>query len=252
MKVLLGSRVSCLGAAVSLVLLLVGLSVPAQTCEYTAMDSLGRMSPNFSIFPPGSYYASTSLSPGFYYERSVVSGMGCSIQMTCDTDPGTYLSAVYQLQIAYRWTGGSSPDIVHALAVSAGSHLDRPSTTAYQTAPNVWSTACFLTNDPGVLHPTVSFTYQSGTVDNAHRVCADLFRFTRIPSGPPLLKVTGCDTNVVISWSTAADGYQLLECSDLQQPRWSVVTNAPSIVNNQYQVTITPLPGASRYYRLAH
>jgi len=75
-----------------------------------------------------------------------------------------------------------SQDILHALSVSAGSHLDRSTTPAYRNATGVWRTACFLTNDPGVLHPrSPSFTERHGQPTS--RVYADEFRFIKTPRG---------------------------------------------------------------------
>jgi hypothetical protein len=86
-------------------LVLAGISAPAQTCTYFTSSPLPGFN-TFTIFPSGSYnyldYEGQVY--GLYYESRVVFGMGFSIQMECDTDPGTNAPAVYELQVTFRPT----------------------------------------------------------------------------------------------------------------------------------------------------
>lgn len=230
----------------------------AQMCYYeAAADMSGTMSPNFSIFPPGSYLfrGNPEHPPGYYYETAVVPGMGFSIQMLCDTDDGASGPAVYQLQAAFENDMAPySHDIVHALTVSPGSRLDRSTTTACQGPPYVWQTACFVTNAPGVLHPTVTFIYQSGTVSSSSWVIAESFRFIKIiaPPSPPRLNIACCGTNLALSWTTNSAGYGLYQCTELAARNWVVVTNAPIVTNGLKQVLLSPAHAGCRFFRLKY
>jgi hypothetical protein len=144
----------------------------AQTCDYYAMSDLfGGISPNVSFFPPGSFHAVTFPGQiGYFRETAPIPGMGFSIQMTCDTDKGWGIPTIYKLDVAFRETALYSRNPVYSLVAFPGTHLDRSSTTGYQTLPNLWKTACYFTNDPGVLHPTITFAYSSGTISAASPV----------------------------------------------------------------------------------
>ena len=246
---------SLLRSILSLALLALGSALAtAQTCTYMAMQPSGNMSPNFWIFPPGSYHEVSfgAGQGGCYYESSVVAGMGFAIQMTCDSADGN--PAVYELDVTFRESSAYSHDILHALSVSSGSHLSQGTTMAYQSAANDWRTACYFTNDPGVVHPTVTFTYQSGTVSSTSRVYADMFRFIKLAWAPPqpTLCIGCCGTNLALSWPTSATGFGLYQSSDMGLRNWAPVTNTPSVTNGQNQVLIAPTPGACRFFRLQY
>ena len=72
-------------------------------------------------------------------------------------------------------------------------------------------------------------------------------RFYQIDA--PLLTANKAGTNIILSWSATAAGYQLEASSTLANPSWSAVTNAPTLSGMQQCVT-NSLTGQSLFYRL--
>jgi len=68
-------------------------------------------------------------------------------------------------------------------------------------------------------------------------------------SVPELRIRLGAPGEVVLSWPTNAAGYSLQESVTLPSTGWDVVPTPPTIVNGEYQVTISPLAD-KRFYRL--
>ena len=65
------------------------------------------------------------------------------------------------------------------------------------------------------------------------------------------LQIQLLGANVVLTWPTAAAGYVLEVTTNLTPPvSWTTVSNVPSIVNSQYEVT-NPVSGGGLFYRLA-
>jgi uncharacterized repeat protein (TIGR03803 family) len=67
---------------------------------------------------------------------------------------------------------------------------------------------------------------------------------------PPLAIIISFETNVVLSWSTNATGFNLQSATNLSSPTsWNAVFPSPVIVNGTNTVTNT-VSGAARFYRL--
>jgi hypothetical protein len=66
----------------------------------------------------------------------------------------------------------------------------------------------------------------------------------------PALRIGCVGNQVVLSWPTAAEGYQLEYCDDLFPPvTWQPVTNPPVVIGDQNVVTEQPT-ALTRFYRL--
>ena len=53
----------------------------------------------------------------------------------------------------------------------------------------------------------------------------------------------------VITWPAALANYQVQSSDSLTNPNWTVVTNAPALMNGQNTVVLTP-SGAQKFFRL--
>jgi hypothetical protein len=214
------------------------------------MSPSGDISPNVSLFPPGSFHAVTVVPGqiGYFRETSPVPGMGFTVQLTCDADKDWGIPTVYELEVAFR-AAPFSANVVYSLTASPGTLLDRASTTGYQTLPNLWKTACYFTNEPGVLHPTITFVYSSGTVSTASPVNIDLLRFIEMTPALPLLYYKHSGSNVVLSWFTNLVPCVLFQSTNLATG-WQPVTNSPDFINGLSQLTIEQPCSSSCFYRL--
>jgi hypothetical protein len=78
-------------------------------------------------------------------------------------------------------------------------------------------------------------------------------RFYRlIKAEAPRLRIALAATNaLVLAWLDAVTGFVLQQNTDLITANWVAVTNLPVVVNDEKQVTISPLV-SNRYYRLKY
>jgi pimeloyl-ACP methyl ester carboxylesterase len=91
------------------------------------------------------------------------------------------------------------------------------------------------------------FGLMGGTSTNAALQVDDI-RFYSV--APPSLQAQVSGNTIIISWPVAASGYVLESTDELSTANlWSPVTNAPVIVNSQYEVTDEIYSG-NRFYRL--
>jgi hypothetical protein len=68
--------------------------------------------------------------------------------------------------------------------------------------------------------------------------------------GSPFLRIFLTTTNtVVVAWPTAATGFSLEQNGNVAAPGWVTVTNTPSVVGSEYQLTVNP-PIGNKFYRL--
>jgi lysozyme len=90
----------------------------------------------------------------------------------------------------------------------------------------------------------------SGAVDldEFNGTMSDLLAFADQPSLNIAWKSA---SQVSITWSTFATGFQLQQNSDLGMTNWVTVTNAPSMVNNQEQVIVETATNRT-FFRLVH
>src|SRR6266481_6358274 len=112
----------------------------------------------------------------FYHtEGSLVSGQGFGCQLTNDTVPG----ATWIIEVTVP-TANSSSDLIMAVDCTNGM-LSVSQTAAFQTANggSKWGFVGYVTNNPGTLHPAITFTYVSGS-STTTRSYADCIRFTQV------------------------------------------------------------------------
>ena len=67
--------------------------------------------------------------------------------------------------------------------------------------------------------------------------------------GTPKLDVASLGNSVVLSWPSAAAGFQLEQTSTLSNSNWTTVSATPAVVGDRYQVT-NALEAAHTFYRL--
>jgi len=67
----------------------------------------------------------------------------------------------------------------------------------------------------------------------------------------PVLNISGCGTNLLVSWIVPSMPFVLQECSDLQKADWADVATTPSLnyTNIHYEVSL-PRPQNNRFFRL--
>ena len=71
-----------------------------------------------------------------------------------------------------------------------------------------------------------------------------------IQQSPPLGLTAGAG-GLVLSWPTTGVGFALYAATNLVPPVvWNLVTNAPALVNNQWQISLPPGSDDALFYRL--
>jgi hypothetical protein len=182
---------------------------------YAARVSGTTWTPPFWEIPNGgtAYATSTGLSgqPGlpsragcfFHTASTMIAGQGFGCQLTNDTVPG----ATWIIEVTIP-TSNASADLIMAVGCTNGT-LSVSQTAAFQAANagSKWALVGYVTNNPGTLHPAITFAYVSGT---SLRSYADCIRFTRVqnciatapvaPAGP----FSAGSTNVTVTGVTNA------------------------------------------------
>jgi hypothetical protein len=114
------------------------------------------------------------------------------------------------------------------------------------------------TNTSAVFDGSIGHSYSfsslaqdnAGNFEPAH-LAADAT--TSVVAGAPRLNVTLAGSNlhfVVLSWPQSATGYQVQAATNLlAAAAWTAVTNAPSVVGGQLQVTL-PATNRVQFFRL--
>jgi hypothetical protein len=179
---------TALKAVIAVVGLLAVLAAPANAqFIYAARVSGTTWTPPWFEYRPGGigtvYSSSTGLSGQsglptrvgcwFHTASTLTAGQGFGCQLTNDVDPG----ATWIIEVTVP-QANSSADLIMAVSSTNGT-LSVSDTAAFQTAngANKWGFVGYITNNPGQLHPTVLFTYVSGT---SLRSYADCIRFTKV------------------------------------------------------------------------
>lgn len=87
---------------------------------------------------------------------------------------------VYKLEVTYP-NGNNSSNMIVAITQTGCTGLPATTTAFQGPANNAWKLVGYLTNDPGVNTPVITFTYQSGFIAaTAGRWYGDAVRFTLI------------------------------------------------------------------------
>jgi PA14 domain len=110
----------------------------------------------------------------FYHSaNTLVVGQGFGCQLTNDTVPG----ATWIIEVTVP-TSNSSADLTMAVGCTNGT-LSVSQTEAFRTTNSAskWGFVGYVTNNPGTLHPAITFTYLSGANNRSY---ADCIRFTQV------------------------------------------------------------------------
>jgi hypothetical protein len=89
------------------------------------------------------------------------------------------------------------------------------------------------------------------TVSTTNTLCfASAFSLaaSAAPTLRPRLGLAGTNA-IVLAWPASAVAFALQQSSDLTATNWTPMTNAPTVVGQENQVTLTRPPG-NRFYRL--
>ncbi|HEY3763165.1 MAG TPA: choice-of-anchor tandem repeat GloVer-containing protein [Verrucomicrobiae bacterium] len=167
----------------------------------------------------------------------------------------------------YSFTGGSDGFSPYVGLVLSGNTLYGASSGGGGSVGTVFSvniagtnftTLYTFTNGPDGYYPyglpvisgTILFgTTQSGGINNGTVYSLNLSELIILP---PQLNINRSGTNVILSWSTAASGFTLLNATNIVSPVvWSTNLTTPVIVNSQYTVT-NAATGPRRFYQLIH
>ncbi|MGH7970497.1 MAG: hypothetical protein ACREIC_17365, partial [Limisphaerales bacterium] len=126
---------------------------------------------------------------------------------------------------AFRYSGGVAEDLNSLIETNEGWVLNEP------TAINDKGWILVSAIRPGDLFHTLLLTPQAQTTS-------------------PVLNINIVDNSLVISWLASVTGYRLYQSPNPAGPNWTVVTNAPVATNGLNEVTFTPIPSGSQFYRL--
>jgi len=114
---------------------------------------------------------------------------------------------------------------------------------------NSWGTTPDRTN--GIFHVSQNINYDGTYISGGYEWYQIYWETLNIQFAPqPSLQIAlaGADS-VVLTWPSAAAGYQLQRKTTLNAAIWSDVTTTPVLVNNQCQVTL-PKSSANSFFRL--
>ncbi len=70
------------------------------------------------------------------------------------------------------------------------------------------------------------------------------------PVPVPVLTITSAGTNSLVSWPSAATGFNLYQNSDLLSTNWLLVTNQPVVADGTNTLLISGTSGGTRFYQL--
>lgn len=120
----------------------------------------------------------------------------------------------------------------------------------YQTGASV---ALVATANPGYvfLNWTEAAVVVSTSASYSFASSASRVLVANFIAQPSVSLNPGAPGTLIISWPAGASGWVLQECTDLSLGDWADSVRTVIVVDNQKQVTITPLTG-SGYFRLVH
>ncbi|HZM04634.1 MAG TPA: immunoglobulin domain-containing protein, partial [Candidatus Saccharimonadales bacterium] len=108
-------------------------------------------------------------------------------------------------------------------------------------------TTNFAVNVPGLVGGNTAYVgFSGGTGGATSTQTVSNFFFTTLP----VVAVQNAAGNtLILTWPAGAPGFTLQQTSSLSNPVWTTLTNIPTVVNGQNQVTLTP-SGNTEFYRL--
>lgn len=106
-------------------------------------------------------------------------------------------------------------------------------------------TTNFAVNVPAIIGTNTAYVGFTGADGGANSIQSiSHFSFESLPAPG----IEAGDGNVIISWPGAAPGFTLQQTADIATGHWTDVTNAPSLVNGQQQVSVSS--ATDMFYRL--
>jgi hypothetical protein len=104
--------------------------------------------------------------------------------------------------------------------------------------------------DPGINGSVNEYRIYQGRLSAEEILASDLLGpdTALSPSGASL-KASINGGNIILSWPLANAGFSVQSKPSLSSPTWSTLTNAPTVVGNQWEVTV-PNGGGAQFFRL--
>jgi hypothetical protein len=105
-------------------------------------------------------------------------------------------------------------------------------------------------NDPGINGSIDEFRIFNGVLAPDEIVASDLLGPNQTLSTIASLSVSQSSGNIALNWPLANAGFSVQTSSNLSNPTWITLTNAPSLTSsNTWQVTV-PVSSGARFFRL--
>lgn len=104
-------------------------------------------------------------------------------------------------------------------------------------------------NPAGALVQATDGSFYGTTLGGGAKGFGTVFRLT-VPKVSLSIALSG--GQIVLSWPAWASDLALQQKLDLNPGAWLAVTNAPVVIDQQYQLTLPPPAGGNIFYRLVH
>ena len=166
--------------------------------EFGAVNAGSAGVSTVSDAPPRDHYR---------WRGALADGYGFWVKPQTSVDGG-----IYKVEVSTPGINGSTN--IRYDVTSTDGNLSVANTIAFQAplSSNKWSTVGYITNHTGVTSPKINFTWHTGygTTDNTHRLQADAFKFTLLPSSVRgTLTITQDGTDAILDWA----GQSILQSS---------------------------------------
>ena len=106
-------------------------------------------------------------------------------------------------------------------------------------------------NDPGILGSIDEIRIYKGMLAPDEILGEDVIGPNALLSSTASVKATRSGGNVTLSWPVAAAGFSVQARSSLSSGNWTILTNAPTLVGNTWQVTV-PTTSSPQFFRVWH
>lgn len=105
-------------------------------------------------------------------------------------------------------------------------------------------------NDPGILGSIDEFRIYNGLLSPDEIVASDLLGPNQTLSTAATLNAVRASGNITLNWPLADAGFSVQTSSNLSNPTWITLTNAPSLTSsNTWQISV-PASGGLQFFRL--
>jgi hypothetical protein len=104
-------------------------------------------------------------------------------------------------------------------------------------------------NDPYMNCNVDEFRIYRGTLSQEEVTASDVLGPNQLLSTTATLRVSASGGTTTLQWPVAAAGFSVQARSSLTSGNWTTLTNAPTLVGNNWQVSL-PSSGSSQFFRL--